>query len=80
MKKVMVALLIVVLIFVGGCSQNSNMQIISEKAQEVSDVDINTDHFEESDLGNPELLQYIKDNICNGVQREHNKKLNNGLP
>lgn len=23
---------------------------------------------------------YIMDNGCNGVQREHNKKLNNGLP
>ena len=23
---------------------------------------------------------YIKKNSCNGVQREHNKKLNNGLP
>ena len=70
MKKVMVALLIVVLIFVGGCSQNSNMQIISEKAQEVSDVDINTEHFEESDLGNPELLQYIKDNIYASLEKE----------
>ena len=24
--------------------------------------------------------QFIKAQICNGVQREHNKKLNNGLP
>ena len=28
------------------------------------------------------LVMYVQDrrNICNGVQREHNKKLNNGLP
>ena len=25
-------------------------------------------------------LRYIKQTSCNGVQREHNKKLNNGLP
>ena len=25
-------------------------------------------------------IRFVKDNICNGVQREHNKKLNNGLP
>lgn len=26
------------------------------------------------------LRRQIKTNLCNGVQREHNKKLNNGLP
>lgn len=26
------------------------------------------------------LLWWLKKNACNGVQREHNKKLNNGLP
>ena len=25
-------------------------------------------------------IRFVKDNICNGVQREHNKKLNHGLP
>ena len=25
-------------------------------------------------------IDFIKGNVCNGVQREHNKKLNNGLP
>lgn len=27
-----------------------------------------------------QLITYINGNTCNGVQREHNKKLNNGLP
>ena len=27
-----------------------------------------------------QLSQNLQDNTCNGVQREHNKKLNNGLP
>jgi len=27
-----------------------------------------------------EILTYLFDSYCNGVQREHNKKLNNGLP
>ena len=26
------------------------------------------------------IIAFIKRNDCNGVQREHNKKLNNGLP
>ena len=29
---------------------------------------------------NFEIENYVKKNACNGVQREHNKKLNNGLP
>ena len=28
----------------------------------------------------PEQKHYLKNILCNGVQREHNKKLNNGLP
>ena len=28
----------------------------------------------------PKAVMLSKNNICNGVQREHNKKLNNGLP
>ena len=32
------------------------------------------------DLPRDKVRNYCKANGCNGVQREHNKKLNNGLP
>ena len=72
MKKVMVALLIVVLVFVSGCSQNSSMQNSSEKAEDVSAEDINPEDFEESDINSPELLQYVQDNIYASLEEELN--------
>ena len=36
MKRIILALLIVVLVFVSGCGQNSSMQSSSEKAEDVS--------------------------------------------
>lgn len=72
MKKIMVALLIVVLVFASGCSQNSSVQNSSEKAEEVSAGDINPEDFEKSDIGSPELLQYVQDNIYASLEEELN--------
>ena len=70
MKRIILALLIVVLVFVSGCGQNSSMQSSSEKAEDVSAEDVNPEDFDESDIGSPELLQYVQDNIYSSLEEE----------
>ena len=48
---------------------------IWEQVELTSDMELmNTDDLDDA------YVEYILQLICNGVQREHNKKLNNGLP
>ena len=48
----------------------------------VTEIDISTEAYStiQSVFEEADVIYFTGGNSCNGVQREHNKKLNNGLP
>ena len=67
---------------IGDCDFCGEKQVPVCSVDEATDIsDLISDVlsvYEENERGRPLFSAIIED--CNGVQREHNKKLNNGLP
>ena len=57
-----------------GCAEKKAVKLLDELEKKCGLIE-----RKRQGLGKPNLI-YVKNFVCNGVQREHNKKLNNGLP
>lgn len=68
MKRCVALVLAITLLFVTGCGQTSNNSSVTDTDSRTEVENVSADSFENTDLGDAELLQYVQDNITANLE------------